>query len=210
VRRMAILMAAVLFLAAGCSTAAGADGTGQNVFGTFGPARPGQEGAYTDAEVPTGILENFSINPLHNYTSHTVRLRSARMIAPLGPGVQVVSIRAYPIRQVGMGQLFGGQGDLAKDCPNYFQPHPLTDVKVRPHSGSKWIIILTVIFERPGKYRFGWAHLTFTTAGQRGWQTYFTGDMRITAIPPSQDPRLIQPQAIADPGHVRDLGAHGT
>lgn len=186
--RTAALAVVAALLAAGCSATQGPDGTEKNVFGTSGPAQPGQPGGYTAGVVPTGVIINFSIHPLHNFSGSSVTLKSARLISPSSPAIQVTSIRAYLIKQVRVGQLFGWQGDPAKTCPQQFTPHPVTDVTVAPHSDSDWTILLALIFKRPGKYRFGWARITYVAGGQRGWQNYYVGDTRITA---QKDPQLV-------------------
>lgn len=106
IRAFAALATLLALLVTGCS----ASQHGSHIFGTEGPGRPGQEGSYVYGTIPTGVIINFSINTLRNYSSKTVTLRSARLLSPSGAAVHVVNIRAYRIGQVGIGHLIGGQG----------------------------------------------------------------------------------------------------
>jgi hypothetical protein len=177
-------MLAAILLTAGCSSSQGPG----NVFGTAGPAQPGQSGGFTDGEAPTGVIINFSINMLHNFSGTSVTLRSAHLTSPSGPGIRVSSIRAYRFKDVGVGQLFGAQGNLVKTCPAEFKPYPLADATLAPHADSNWMIMLAVVFRRPGKYHFGWMRINYLADGKLGWQNYYVGDVRITA---RSDPKLI-------------------
>lgn len=108
--------------------------------------------------------------------------------------MRLMNIRAYPVKQVGLGEIVGAQGDLARICPQDYKPRQMTDVTVAPHADSNWIIIMEVVFQRAGKYRFGWARIGYVSGGHRGWQDYYVGDIRITALSRSKNPELVGPE----------------
>ena len=198
----------VALLAGGCSAAQGPGGPENNVFGTFGAARSGQSGGYTHGVAPTGVIINFSINSLHNYSDSPVTLRSVHLTTPAGPAIHVTNIRAYLISQVGLGQLVGEQGDLAKNCGRPMTPHPVTDVTVQPHSDSSWMVVIALVYKHPGRYPFGRVRITYTAGGRRGWQNYYVGDIRVTAVSRQKDPQLVDPPTSLPPAPQIESSAY--
>ena len=147
--------------------------------------------SYSKGTVVTNHIYDVEILNLHNYGSRSVRLISVRMIRPAG-GISVVNVRAYLLSQTEGGAAID-EGDLAKGCPEFYKPHPVTDVAVAQHADSKWVIVIAFKFERSGRYHFGTARIGYQTAGQPGWQYFGLPDIRVSTVPIKSNPRLYGP-----------------
>jgi hypothetical protein len=184
VRRRVCAAVAIGLLVAGCSAAPAAA-----PFRGLTPAPPGD---YISGEVVTGKIYDVE-GVLQNYSPDRVRLTSLRLIAPAGPGIRLLNIRAYLLSQTGgIGDV--DEGNLAKNCPELYKPRPVTDVVVAPRSSSKWVIAVALIFRKPGKYHLGLLRIGYIAAGHAGWQRYYIRNLNLTAVPPqAAPPHLYQP-----------------
>lgn len=145
--RSVVAASAVGLLAVGCAGPGGQDNA------PFRGTRPAPAGNFVSGEVVIGGIYDIG-GVLQNYSSARVRLTSLRLISPAGPGIRVLNVRAYLISQLGAVGVID-EGNLPKDCPERYKPHPVTDVAVAPRSFSRWEIVIAVVFRKPGKYHFG-------------------------------------------------------
>lgn len=172
--RAAGLAVAVALLAGGCSA-----GPGQGL-GPFDGSSPPPAGDYSGGTVVTGKIYDIG-GVLHNYSANRVRLTSVRLVSPAGPGVRVLSVRAYLISDIG-GVDDLDEGDLPKICPELFRPHPVTDMVVAPRSTAAMEVIIALIFRKPGRYHFGRLRIGFIANGTPGWQLSYIQNVNATAI----------------------------
>jgi len=172
---------------AGCS-ASYAQGTGPFTL----PCKPAEcDGSYVKGPVVLNRIYDIEIVNLHNYGSKPVRLESVQLTRP-AEGIRVISIRAYLRSQAGGGSAID-EGNLAKACPEFYKPHPLTDVTVPKHADSRWVVIIALVFERPGLYKFGTVKIGYDIAGQQGWQYFSLPDVRARTVPIKTHPHLYRP-----------------
>jgi hypothetical protein len=180
-----IVLIALAIAVTSCSPAPGTDGSPRVVFATS------PTGVSITGASPTDTILNFS-NLLYNSTDAPVRLRSISLVSPSGSGIGSVRITAYLFKKGGAGVFEALQGNLKKECQRLFKPLPLTDVVTSPHSYSKWDVVLSFIASKPGRYGIFTMRVSYITAGQVGWQKLYL-DVRFKAIPPKNEPKLVQP-----------------
>jgi hypothetical protein len=151
------------------------------------------------SEAVTHRIYDVEIPNLHNYSRQPVRLTSVQIISPAA-GLRALNVRAYVYPQ---SQATGNfdEGDLAKVCPQYYKPRPVTDLVVQPGKDSRWLVIIEIVFERPGHYHFGLAKLSYVTGGRRAWQYFPLPDLRIKAVPVKTAPQLYIPDTCSPAGH---------
>jgi hypothetical protein len=142
--------------------------------------------------VLAGHIYDVEILNLRNYSGNSAQLTSVQMIRP-SSGIRVINVRAYLISQVRGGGSAIDEGDVARNCPEFYKPHPVTDVVVASHTDSRWVVVIELIFERPGRYRFGTARINYVTEGQSGWQYFGLPDVRVYTVPAKSNPSLYRP-----------------
>lgn len=175
--------------AAGCT--AKQQGHGSGPFTSPPCTGPNCGTSWMQTEAVTHRIYDVEIPNLHNYSRRTVRLTSVQIIRPAS-GLRTLSVRAYGSYQ---SQATGNidEGDLAEGCPESYKPHPVTDVTFRPGKGSRWVVIIEIVFEQPGRYHFGLAKVSYVTGRRRGWQYFPLPDLRIKAVPFNTAPHLYHP-----------------
>jgi hypothetical protein len=162
--RKAMLIAALLAsLVPACSSAPGPGGPEPVVL------RIEMKGVQEHGPDPFGQLADVQVPEMYNQSSSTVRVTSVRLLAP-PKGVRVVSETAYLWAPTGAPQGFGDSGDLPKECPKIYKPHPVSAAVIRPHAYSDWIVILALRFAKPGRYYFGQERINYLADGKPGWQ----------------------------------------
>jgi hypothetical protein len=153
-------------LVAGCGAApAGPDGPQQNVLRCYPPY------GYLSGDTWIQRILDLGFMLLHNNSGSTVQLRSVQLVSP-GPYVRLLSATACVWQQTGVGDTQTSWGDLPKECPGQYIPHPLSDAVTKPHSDSAWTVILALRFTRPGNYRIWRVKLSYWADGHPGWQYY--------------------------------------
>jgi len=161
--RKSILIAALLAsLVPACSSASGQADPERTVF------RIEMIGADEHGPDPFGQLADVQVPEMYNQSGSTVRVTSVRLLAP-PKGVRVVSETAYS-ESSGATSGFGDSGDLPKECPKEYEPHPLADAVTPPHAYSNWIIVTALSFAKPGRYYFGQERIDYLADGKPGWQ----------------------------------------
>jgi len=192
--RKSVLLAAGTVIAMAAPTVIGCSaggGQGKGPF-TLPPCTAADCGtSHSKGPVVTNHIYDIEILNLHNYSSRSVRLVSVQMIRP-AEGIRVINVRAYPLDQTQGGGAID-EGDLPKGCPEFYKPHPVTDVTVAQHADSNWVIIIAFKFERSGRYRFGTAKIGYETADGRGWQYFGLPDVRVRTVPVKSNPGLYSP-----------------
>lgn len=123
----AAAVAAVL-LASGCAASPGP---------VFGGTHPAPAGDFISGMVITHAIYVIMVPDLHNHTSHSVHVTSIRLVSPDTPAVRVLNVTAYPYDRI-FGTAFVDEGNLGKNCPQMYVPHPVTDVVIPPHSDTSY------------------------------------------------------------------------
>jgi hypothetical protein len=181
--------AAAAIFAAGCSAASGSGDT------VFRNASPAPAGTHISGMVLAGqrYIYDIMVAGLHNYTSHSVRLTSIRLVSPHRAAIRVLNITAYPLSRIAGGTAFVDEGDLAKGCPQEFAPHPVTDVVMAPHSDANFAVYIALVMLKPGHYNFGRTRITYISNGQPGSEVYYLPNIHLRTVPRSSDPHLYEP-----------------
>lgn len=114
--------AAVLsaLLTAGCSAQ---DGGQRAIF-------PTSAGYTTTMRTQTDEITDIGFEPFYNQTGKRIRLRSVTFASPPRE-LPVLNVRAYNYKQT-KETVLGLSGDLAKECPQYFKPKPITSSVTPP------------------------------------------------------------------------------
>jgi hypothetical protein len=139
----------------------------------FSESGPVHVDEITDAGVPD----------LYNFSSHTVRLRSVRLVG-VSRNVKVLSVRAYNIRRVGYGYIGLGVGDPPTDCPGQFVPAPISSFTIPAHKQSRWMVVIEFRVSRPGTYSIRRIKTRYSTRGRAGWQYQYLNLTLRVADPP--------------------------
>jgi hypothetical protein len=162
--RKTILAAALLAsLVPACSTAPGPATGERAVF------RIDMIGVDEHGPDPFGKVADVQVPEIYNQSSSTVRMTSVRLLDP-PKGLRVVSETAYLWAPIGVPQTFGAAGDLPKECPKEYVPHPVTAAITPPHAYSDWIVVLALQFAKPGRYYLGRVRISYLDDGKPGWQ----------------------------------------
>jgi hypothetical protein len=162
-RKVIALAALGMTLISACTAGTGPDGPQRVVFRV-------RQGLRAEGPAPVHEILDLGVpGPIHNITDSTVRLRSVQLLSAPS-AVHVVNVRAYLWRQVGVGWLIGAFGDLPKQCPREYKPHPVTVVTTKPRSDSEWMVIIALTVSKPGTYHLHKVKMSYVTAGKRGWQ----------------------------------------
>jgi hypothetical protein len=156
------------------------------------PPRGAPPGDFISGMVITNAIYDIMVPDLHNYTSHSVRVTSIRLVSPHSPAIRVLNVTAYPYSRV-RGTAIVDEGNLGKDCPEFYAPHPVTDVVIPPHSTTKYYIEITLILLKPGKYNFGRARISYVTDGRHSSQTYYLENIHLKTFPRHTNPHLYSP-----------------
>jgi hypothetical protein len=178
--------AAAVLLAAGCAASV------DPVFSPTSPPRGAPSGDFISGMVITNAIYDIMVPDLHNYTSHSVRVTSIRLASPDSPAIRVLNVTAYPYSHL-RGTAVVDEGNLGKDCPEFYIPHPVTDVVIPPHSNTKYYIEITLVLLKPGKYNFGRARISYVTDGRHGSQTYYLENINLRTVPRRTNPHLYSP-----------------
>jgi hypothetical protein len=127
-----------------------------------------QTGYTAQGEATTSTIDDLGLPELYNQTSRPLRMLWVR---PAGwpAAVRVLSITAYNYYQVGSG-VISAYGDLPRECPKLYRPHPLTEVITAPHANSDWFVVIAFMIPRPGRYHLNQVTIGYETGGRRYWQ----------------------------------------
>ena len=176
--------ASALLLASGCSASASP---------VFGGTSSAPAGDFISGMVITNAIYDIMVPDLHNYSSHTVHVTSIRLVSPDRPAaIRVLNVTAYPYSRI-RGTAVIDEGNLGKNCPRLYVPHPVTDVVMPPHSRTGYYIEITLILLKPGKYNFGRARISYVTDGRHGSQTYSLENIHLRTVPRRTNPYLYEP-----------------
>jgi len=176
--RIALFLAVlgVVVLAAGCS--------GERVVfaGSGGGSGDGVRGVRPIDVVDLGLSQ------LTNLTGQRIRLRSVTLVTP-PRGVHVRSVTSY--YQPHSNDLALGLGDYLRYCRRTDHPFPVTAAVARPHTYSRWLVVIALTIARPGRYHLGRAKISYTADGKDGWQ-YENLSTTLFGVPtpPGAKPRL--------------------
>ena len=162
-RKTFLLAALLATLVPACSSAPGPADPGRVVFTIE------MTGVHMRGPDPFGQIADLQIPALHNQSDRSVTLRSVQLLEP-PKGVRVVSVTAYLWQPSGAPQSFGAWGNLPKECPHEFRPHPVSAAVTPAHADSAWLVMLALRFSKPGPYYFGKARISYVTNGKPGWQ----------------------------------------
>ena len=139
--------------------------------------------------VPTDTIVNFGLT-FYNKSDMTVRILSTRLVSPSGRNTGDVSFRAYSVRKAPTPM--GLQGDLPATCPRLYQPHPVAAVVAKPQAEARWVVVTSLEFLRPGRFKVGTVKISYSAAGHHGWQLFYAA-VTVTAVPVSENPGLVEP-----------------
>jgi len=160
---------------------------------TVTPARPATAvflmagGFTTTMPVHTREIVDIGIGPLRNVTGTAARVLSVSF-AHAPPQVQTLNVRAYNVNQTGATTL-GGLGDLSKECPTTYVPHPVSSYVTPAHSDTPWFIVIAFTISKPGRYYLGRLILRYRTGTHEGWQYQNINATVIVKDPPQPGPR---------------------
>jgi len=120
------------------------------------------------ATARTTDLVDIALPDLHNQTGQTVTLRRVSLVsAPRSVHLRMVT-GYLPIH--GGEVLASGLGNYVKHCRRQMTPYRLTSVVTPPHSDSRWYLVLSLTFAKPGRYYLRRVRIDYTAGGQEGWQ----------------------------------------
>jgi hypothetical protein len=181
----AAAVAAAVLLTSGCTASLGP---------VFGGTRPAPAGDFISGMVITHAIYDIMVPDLHNHTSHRVHVTAIRLVSPDRPvAIRVLNVTAYPYSRLSVGTAFVDEGNLGKDCPHMYVPHPVTDAVIPPHSDTSYYIEITLILLKPGKYNFGQARISYVTDGRHGSETYYLENIHLRTVPRRTNPHLYSP-----------------
>ena len=161
-RKVLVLAALAVALMSACSAGAGPDGPEKVVFKAVSGLRVG-------GPAPVGEILDLGAPDFDNISDSTVRVRSVQLVsAPAA--VRLVNVRAYLWQQVGVGWIEAAFGDLPKQCPREFTPHPVAGIVAKPRSNTEYMVIVALKFSKPGTYHLHKLKITYVADGKKGWQ----------------------------------------
>ena len=134
-------------------------------------------------------IVNFGLT-FYNKSDIIVGILSARLGSPSGANIGHVSFRAYSARKAPTPM--GLQGDLPATCARLYLPHPVTAVVAKPHAEARWLVVTSLEFLRPGRFKVGTVKISYSAAGHHGWQLFYAA-VTVTAVPVSENPGLAEP-----------------
>ncbi|MHB1597055.1 MAG: hypothetical protein ACYCO9_22890 [Streptosporangiaceae bacterium] len=150
-------LAACALLGTGCSPV-----TGEHV--VFQIA----SGFSNRATATTADLVDIGMPDLINQSGHAVTIRRVSLVsAP--PSVHLRMVTGYlPIR--GGEVLAFAIGNYVQHCRRVMRPYRLTSVINPPHQHSRWYLVISLNFSKPGHYYLRRVRIDYTTNGHQGWQ----------------------------------------
>ena len=155
-RSLAGVLAACALLGTGCSS------TGEHVVLTVAT------GFSNLATARTTDLVDIALPDLRNETSQTVTLRRVSLVsAPSSVHIRMVT-GYLPVH--GGEVLAFGIGNYVENCRRDMRPYRLTSVVNPPHSDSRWYLVVSLTFGRPGRYYLRRVRIEYTVDGQEGWR----------------------------------------
>jgi hypothetical protein len=125
-------------------------------------------GYFSRFPASTADIIDLGVPELYDQTSQPVRLRSVTPVS-WPAAVHIRGLTAYNYKQAD-GGVIGTFGDLPKQCPRQYVPHPLSVVVTEPHAYSAWFVVFTITIARPGRYHLNRLKISYTTGGHPGWQ----------------------------------------
>ncbi len=149
--------------------------------------------------MPTNEILNFGIANLNNTSNARVTIRAVKLISPSGPAIRDVTYQAYTGR--GLVAPLGLQGDLSKNCPEHFKPRPMSSFSIPARSSGIGEVVVSFTIVKPGHYTMGTMRIDYLSGGHRYWQLYDLA-VKITAVPASSNPRLVQPTRCSHGAHT--------
>jgi hypothetical protein len=161
-RKLLTVIALAVALVPACTASSGRDSPERVVFKAV-------KGLGVEGPTPVNEILDLGLPPINNISHSTVELRSVQLVSP-PTAVRVVNVRAYLRRQVGVGWLESAFGDLPKQCPREFTPHPLAAVVTKPRSSFQYMVIIALTISKPGTYHLRKVKMTYVVDGKKGWQ----------------------------------------
>jgi hypothetical protein len=181
------LLAAML--SAGCAAPAAHDGPGSER-----TAFPTGTGFFSRMHEKTDEIVDIGLPPLPNRTGQPVRLKSITFIN-VPAVVRIVNVRAYNYRQT-HETVSGNVGDLARECPRQFRPHPLSSFVIPPHRSTLWFPVIAFTISRPGRYSLSRVKVIYTSGGHTYWQHIFINYTIVITNPPRPGPTPAPPKEV--------------
>jgi len=140
---------------------------------------PGGEHEHVVFKVATGFsnkatarttdLVDIGLPPLHNLSGQTVTLRGVSLVsAPRSVHIRMVT--GYLRSQTHIWALGFAIGNFVKHCRREMTPYRLPSVVTAPHADSRWYLVLSLTFSKPGRYYLRRVRIDYTVGGQEGWQ----------------------------------------
>jgi hypothetical protein len=121
------------------------------------------------ATARTTDLVDIGLDPLHNLSDQSVTLRRVSLVsAPRSVHIRMVV--GYLRSQVQIWTLGYGLGNYVKHCRRQMTPYRLSSIATAPHSDSRLFLVLSLRFDKPGRYYLRRVRIDYTANGQEGWQ----------------------------------------
>jgi hypothetical protein len=151
-----------------------------------GPAIPVASGADQTGWASTADLINLGV-PLSG-DRRTMPLRLEQItFEGRSPHVHLLGVIAFRPDRFGYHSLM--LGNLLQHCRAAYQPVPLTDIVIPPHTDPDWDVMAVFRIDRPGRYVVGPVRISYTEAGHLGWQDQNLGTtIVVSAARPGQKP----------------------
>jgi hypothetical protein len=157
VRSVAGVLAVCALLSTGCSS------SGEHVVFTVAT------GFSSSATARTTDLVDIGLDPLHNLSDQKVALRRVSLVsAPRSVHIRMVT--GYLRSQIQIWTIGYALGNFVKHCRRQMTPYRLPSIVTPPHSDSRWFLVLSLTFSKPGRYYLGRVRIDYTVNGQQGWQ----------------------------------------
>ena len=116
----------------------------------------------------TADILDLGVPALHNLTDHQVDVLQVSMV-DRPSAVHVLGVTAYNYRESG-GGVISQIGDLSRDCPKKYVPHPVEAAVTPPRSDSAWFLVIAFQVSHPGTYHLDKLRIDYADASGRGWQ----------------------------------------
>jgi hypothetical protein len=176
-----LALAGALAIAAGSIVAACAGSGGEVV--VFQNA-PGEYTYTVNVAEPADFILYFV-----NTSGSPVRVKSVH-VAGASRQMRLINVAAYNAPRTGSGPATA-VGILPAECPGQYVPSPITSVQVPAHSVGPWYGVVTVSFQKPGRYLISKFRVDYATPGGSGWEYLVDPVLMTVQNPPLPGPKPV-------------------